>query len=222
MQVRLLVSDWCASCHRAEAVWQEVAEHKAIDYAVVDMAQPEGRALANQLRIRSIPAVVIEGQLAHVGVQPVSEAMALVAQAPDREAGGARHVGLGLSVTSRAAILGAMAYMLLAGAALPFGGLLLEGPLRIAAVHLFGLGFLTLLVYGLGEHMLPRFTGAPIRLGGWSWSQQALLHLGLWAIVVGALGAWRSVIAIGGLLAWLSLLLFLFRLWPVLWGRGEG
>jgi len=46
MRVELLVSDWCPTCPAAEAVWRRVAAEKDIDYAVLDLAQPEGKRLA--------------------------------------------------------------------------------------------------------------------------------------------------------------------------------
>jgi uncharacterized YccA/Bax inhibitor family protein len=77
-----------------------------------------------------------------------------------------------------------------------------------APMHLFG-GFAMLLVYALGAHMLPRFTGRPIRGGAWSHAQLALANTGIALFAVGLLFA-------GGLLLWLSLALFAARLWPVL------
>jgi glutaredoxin len=84
MKVELLVSEWCASCHDAERIWREVAQKKQIDFAVVDMGQPEGRQLATRLRIRSIPAVVVDGELKHIGLLDRTAATALVADAPER------------------------------------------------------------------------------------------------------------------------------------------
>jgi glutaredoxin len=217
MKVELLVSDWCATCHEAERIWRQVVERKAIEFAVVDMGQPEGRELATRLRIRSIPALVVDGRLAHIGVQPLNEAMNLVASAPDRTAGQTRHAGLGLAASSRAFVLSAVVYLFLAGAFLPFGGLFGNGNLTFVPTHLFGVGFLLMMVYGLGEHMLPRFTGNPIRSGPWSWAQFGLTHLGLWLQIMGFLLSSNPVIAVGGAGIWFSLALFTFRAWPVLW-----
>jgi glutaredoxin len=222
MKVELVVSEWCQTCHQAEKVWRGIAEKKAIDFAVVDMGQPEGRELATRLRIRSIPAIVVDGELAQIGVHPESECLKLVADAPARETGGARHVGLGLGPASRAAILAAMGYLLVAGGFLPFGGLFGEGGMRPLPLHLFTVGFMTFLVYGLAEHMLPRFTGNPIRGGAWSLGQQGLAHLGLWLLLAG-FGLGQAGLAVpGAALLWLSLLLFALRLWPVLWPRHRG
>ncbi|MEJ2509257.1 MAG: thioredoxin family protein [Gammaproteobacteria bacterium] len=218
MKVQLLVSEWCASCHQAERVWREVAEERAIDFAVVDMGQPEGKALVSELRLKTIPALVIDRELKAVGVQTKSEALALVGDAPTRQASAVRHVGLGMERSSRIAVLASMGYLFLAGAALPvYGGFFADGPARVAPLHVLTLGFLVFLIYGLAEHMLPRFTGNPIRLGPWPWVQQGLSHLGLWLFFVGFWWQLHAVLVTGALLAWSGLALFAFRIWPVLW-----
>lgn len=217
MKVELLVSEWCASCHDAERIWREVAEAKQIDFAVVDMGQPEGRELATRLRIRSIPAVVIDGELKHIGLLDRGAATELVAAAPERSDRAVRHVGLGLSGSSRAAILGAMAWLLIAGAALPLGGLLLDGSARPVALHGFSLGFLLLLIMGLGEHMLPRFTGHPIAGGWlWAWTPQVLVHLSVLALGAGWLADLPLLAAAGALASLLALGLFAIRVFPLL------
>jgi glutaredoxin len=219
MKVELLVSEWCASCHQAEKVWRQVSEERDFDFAVVDMGQPEGKALVSRLRLKTIPALVIDGQLVAIGVQPPEEARKLVASAPPKRTGATRHIGLAMSLTGRVAVHASMIYLVLAGTALFQGSLFLAGYARPAALHLFTLGFLTFLIYALGEHMLPRFTGNPIRMGAVAWGQQAMAHAGL--IMLGA-GFWLHLpmlAATGGFLAWTGLLIFTLRLWPVLWPR---
>lgn len=218
MKVQLLVSEWCAPCHQAEKIWRMVAEERAIEFEVLDVGQPEGRVLIGRLRVRSIPALVIDGALKGIGVQSREEALSLVAQAPPRAPSAERRVGLGLETSSRIALLSAAAYLVIAGAALPFfGSLFADGPARVAPLHVFTLGFVTFMVYGLGEHMLPRFTGNPIRQGWWVGVQLMLAHAGVLAL---AAGFWWSILSLtiaGGAAAWLALLLFTVRLWPVLW-----
>ncbi len=222
MKVELLVSEWCASCHEAERIWRQVAEEKDVDFQVVDMAQPEGRELATRLRVRSIPALVIDGELKGVGVQTLEEARALVADAPPKRATTVRHVGLGLARSGRLMILAAMAYLVFAGGAMTWaGGLFIDTPQRPAVIHLFTVGFVLLLIYALAEHMLPRFTGLPIRAGVWPWVQQGLTHLGLWAFLAGFLGAGRGWVLFGATLMWLGLALFALRLFPLLVGKGR-
>lgn len=209
IRVELLVSDWCATCPAAEAVWRQVATEKAIDYAVLDLAQPEGKRLARDLRIRTIPALVIDGELKAVGVVPLGEARTMVAAAPDRAPQAARHVGLLLGRDERLFALSALLWLIASGIAM-----LAEGTLSASRpLHLFG-GFVMLLVYALGAHMLPRFTGAPIRGGAWSHAQLVCANTGLALFVLGLPFA-------GAVLLWLSLALFATRLWPVLWPPGR-
>jgi glutaredoxin len=204
MRVELLVSDWCPTCPAAEAVWRQVAAEKHIDYAVLDLAQPEGKQLARDLRVRTIPALVIDGELKAVGVVALGEARKMVAAAPDRPARAARHVGMLLGRDERLLALSALAWLAVAGAAM-----LVEGSLVASApMHLYG-GSVLCLIYALGAHMLPRFTGRPIRGGVASRAQLACTNAG---IAVFALGAPLA----GGALLWLSLALFTIRLWPVL------
>ncbi|HEX9627386.1 MAG TPA: thioredoxin family protein [Acidiferrobacterales bacterium] len=78
MQVTLMVSDWCASCDQAEKVWREVAAERGIDLAVVGLAQPEGRALAARLKLKTIPAVLVDGSLKAIGVQTRQQALEIL------------------------------------------------------------------------------------------------------------------------------------------------
>jgi len=210
MRVELLVSDWCATCPAAEAVWRQVAAEKEIDYAVLDLAQPEGKRLARDLHVRTIPALAIDGVLKAVGVLPLGEARKLVAAAPDRPAQAARHVGMLLGRDERLFALSALGWLLASGLAMLAQGSLLAS----APIHLFG-GFVMCLIYALGAHMLPRFTGRPIRARAWSHGQLALANAGL------ALFAFGLPLA-GGALTWVSLALFTVRLWPVLQPLSRG
>ncbi|HKK13144.1 MAG TPA: thioredoxin family protein [Gammaproteobacteria bacterium] len=218
MKVQLLVSEWCQSCHQAERVWREVADERAIDFQVVDMGQPEGRELVSRLRLKTVPSLVIEGELKGIGVQSKSEALELVAGAPEKAPTSVHQVGLGLALASRVAILSSVVYLSLAGAALPvYHGLFINGPARVAPLHVFTLGFVVFMIYGLGDHMLPRFTGNPIRMGAWPWAQLGLAHGGVWGLVLGFFFQLHPLQIAGGVAAWLALALFAFRLWPVLW-----
>lgn len=222
MKVQLLVSEWCASCHQAERIWSEVAQERDFDYQVVDMAQPEGKALVSQLRLKTIPALLIDGELKAIGVQSRPEALALVEQAPPKARSQTQHVGLGLATSSRAYVLSGMVYLLIAGGSLVTnGGLFAEGYARPAPLHLFTVGFLSFLVFGVSEHMIPRFTGLPIRLGAWTWTQLGLAHAGLALMFFGFVLTLPALALTGGVVLWLALLVFAFRLWPLLLRESE-
>ncbi len=219
MKVQLLVSEWCAPCRDAERVWGEVARSKEFAFEVLDVGQPEGRSIVAGLGVRTVPASVIDGRLASVGVPTIAEAAGFVAAAPDRAASAAEshYVGLTLEATSRWAIASSAIYLVLAGAALVFGGGIVgNAPWRPPAIHAFGLGFAAFIIFGLGEHLVPRFTGAPIR-GGWvAWTQLALAHVGTLALVAGFAADLRGLALAGGIVAWVALAIFAARLAPML------
>ena len=84
MKVQLLVSDACAPCDQAEKVWRGVAAERELDFSVVNLAEPEGRQLADRLQLKTIPALVVDGVLVAIGVQSAEEARALVSRAPQK------------------------------------------------------------------------------------------------------------------------------------------
>lgn len=220
MKVELLVSEWCPTCPAAERVWRAVAGEREVEFAVYDAAQPEGRAMAQRLRIRTIPAVAVDGVLKGVGVQSLEEARQMVEGAPLRARASPRHAGMMLSRDNRAFVVSAMGYLMLSGAwLLAHGTFLADDASRPVGVHLFTVGFLTSLIYGVGAHMLPRFTGNPIRSGALAWVQLALLHGGLWMLIAGAWTGANGAAAAGGALVWLTFVIQAARLWPVLWPR---
>ncbi len=220
--VVLLVSEWCPTCPAAEQVWRQVAAERDIRFTVLDMAQPEGRALVARLRLKSVPSLIVDGVLVAVGVQSPAEARELVADAPPRPKGVAYHAGIMLSRDNRAFVVSSMAYLLLSGAALLVdGGWLGAGAQRTLGVHLLGAGAVTMLIVGLGAHMLPRFTGRPVRGGAWGWVNLALAHAGALGLAAGALGGGIAPLATGGAALVAGLLVFLVRAWPALWGHDE-
>jgi thioredoxin-like negative regulator of GroEL len=86
MKVELLIADWSPSCRRAEAVWRQIAQERGIEVQIVDVDQPQGQALMQRLQLKTIPALLIDGQLVAIGVQSEESARALI----DATAGGTR------------------------------------------------------------------------------------------------------------------------------------
>ena len=78
MKVQLLVSKWCPTCPQAERIWAEAAQKVSMDLEVLDVAERDGREGVSRLRIKTVPAVVVEGVLKTVGVQPLSEVLKLL------------------------------------------------------------------------------------------------------------------------------------------------
>ena len=86
IKVELLVAEWSPSCRRAEAVWRQVAQERGVEFEVIDVDQHRGQTLMQQLRLKTIPALLIDGQLVAIGVQNEKAARALI----DGAAGGTR------------------------------------------------------------------------------------------------------------------------------------
>ena len=84
MQITLLISKWCPVCPQAEAVWAEVAKSQAIAYECLDVGASAGKAWVSNLRIKTVPAIIIDGKLQGVGVLSRADALRLIqiAKAP--------------------------------------------------------------------------------------------------------------------------------------------
>ena len=95
---------------------------------------------------------------------------------------------------------------------------------RPAHVHMNLLGFVTMMIYGVGYHVLPRFFGHPLhsrKLGGVHWW---LSNVGLALMVVGFVMAPHfgprsiPVVASGGTLSALGAFAFIFNIWRTIDG----
>ncbi len=221
MKIELIVSGACPFCLEAEKVWREATSDRGFEFSVVDITQPEGAALAQRLKLQAVPALLIDGILRAVGVQSPEEALTLLQPARQEAHDRMQRMGFTFSPDNRWFILAAQVYLMLAGLGLLMNGSFLsDDAARPAFLHLFTLGFMLFMIYGLASHMLPRFTGNPIREGAWPWLQMGLAHCGVIGYAVGYLAGWHTLIVVGAVLTWLSLAIFAFRAWPVLWGKG--
>ena len=96
---------------------------------------------------------------------------------------------------------------------------------RAAHMHMNLLGFVTMMIYGVAYHVIPRFTGHPLampRLAGAHWWISnvglALFALGLGMRGHGIAGA-APLVAGGGLLSALGAYAFIVNLWRTIDGR---
>jgi cbb3-type cytochrome oxidase subunit 1 len=108
-------------------------------------------------------------------------------------------------------IVAALAYALLGGllglAWLAFPAALPGYTLR-AHAHLMLLGFVGMMIFGIGLHVLPRFTGRPLFSERLADLQFALVNIGLVAMVLSWLVNARLAATVGGALLWAGLVLF--------------
>ncbi|HET9798995.1 MAG TPA: hypothetical protein VFP90_13420 [Gemmatimonadaceae bacterium] len=96
---------------------------------------------------------------------------------------------------------------------------------RMAHMHMLLLGFVTMMIYGVAYHVVPRFAGFPLhsrRAAGWHWwasnAGLALMACGFVLRARGGLGTATVVLAMGGLLSALGAYTFAYVLWRTLDG----
>ena len=108
-------------------------------------------------------------------------------------------------------VAAALVYALLGGllglAWLAFPGDLPALALR-AHAHLMLVGFVAMMIFGVGLHVLPRFTGRTLYSERLADVQFACANLGLLAMVAGWLAGRHIVAETGGALLWAGFLLF--------------
>lgn len=82
---------------------------------------------------------------------------------------------------------------------------LVPGNAAVLHGHIMLLGFIAMMIYGVGLHVLPRFAGRPLyseRLADW---QLYLANLGLWLMAAGWLAERNALLVAGGALSWLAI-----------------
>lgn len=95
---------------------------------------------------------------------------------------------------------------------------------RPAHVHMNLLGFVTMMIYGVAYHVLPRFSGHPLHRPGLAGAHWILANLGLATMVAGFslqphLGARAiPILAAGGTLSALGAYLFILNIWRTING----
>lgn len=89
---------------------------------------------------------------------------------------------------------------------------LLPGDLPRLHGHLMLLGFVAMMIYGIGLHVLPRFAGRPLFSERVADGQFVLANIGLWTMVCGWLAGIDTALLVGGALSWLAMALFAFNI----------
>jgi len=98
---------------------------------------------------------------------------------------------------------------------------------RPAHMHMVMLGFVTMMIYGVAYHVIPRFTGAPLysrRAAAWHWW---VSNVGLALMVVGfalranAAPVATPLLAVGGSLSAIGAYVFAYVLWRTMDGAAR-
>ena len=86
-------------------------------------------------------------------------------------------------------------------------------------VHILLLGFMAMMIYGVGYHILPRFMGRPVYSGHLGNIQAWLANVTLiglcisWILEVSQGGMWRYFVILFGVGQGVSIFLFMINLW---------
>ncbi len=91
--------------------------------------------------------------------------------------------------------------------------------LRTTHVHLNLVGWISMMIYGVGYHILPRFSGRPLRYPRWPMIQFFAANLGLLGMAAAftlratsAAGLYPPMMAVFGTLEFLSMVLFVLNI----------
>jgi cbb3-type cytochrome oxidase subunit 1 len=98
---------------------------------------------------------------------------------------------------------------------------------RAAHMHMVLLGFVTMMIYGVAYHVVPRFTGFALhsrRAAGWHWF---ISNVGLALMVIGFVvrtaepAAGAPILLVGGSFSALGAYLFVYIVWRTIDGSPE-
>ncbi len=78
MKVELLVTRDSSSGRKAEHLWRSICENENLTLRVIEDESPEGQRALTRLRLRALPAVLLNGRLVAVGVQTRDQAFELL------------------------------------------------------------------------------------------------------------------------------------------------
>jgi cbb3-type cytochrome oxidase subunit 1 len=96
---------------------------------------------------------------------------------------------------------------------------------RVAHMHMTLLGFVTMMIYGVAYHVVPRFVGVPLHHRGAAGAHWWLSNVGLALMVTGfVVRTWRPdrgtpILGVGGGLSALGAYLFVWVIWRTVDGR---
>ena len=79
MKVQLVLAGSYTSCVKTRQIWQQACEKYHVDLQILDLEQKAGQTLAQQLNLKTFPALVIEGEVKAVGHPDEHSATALIA-----------------------------------------------------------------------------------------------------------------------------------------------
>ena len=67
MKAILILAGAFSSCSATQIIWQDLFEQKNIPIETYDIRDDEGKKLSSELKIKSFPALLVDGQIVAVG-----------------------------------------------------------------------------------------------------------------------------------------------------------
>ncbi len=67
MKLILLLAGSYSSCVKTQQIWQETCTKQNIELEVIDLEHTQGQTLANQLNLKSFPALILNQKVIAVG-----------------------------------------------------------------------------------------------------------------------------------------------------------
>ena len=101
----------------------------------------------------------------------------------------------------------------------------LSGYIRYAHIHLMLLGWVSMMIFGLAYHVLPRFVGMPMISDKWQKLHWWCANVGLVGMVIFMTlrladadhwSLWRYFFSVGAFLQWLGVLIFCIQMLKLL------
>lgn len=98
---------------------------------------------------------------------------------------------------------------------------------RPAHLHMLLLGFVTMMIYGVAYHVIPRFIGFPLHSRSAAGAQWWMSNIGLFLMVIGfavranGILTGTPILAAGGLVAALGAYTFVYVIWRTLDGPAK-
>ncbi len=99
---------------------------------------------------------------------------------------------------------------------------------RPAHVHANLLGFVSMMIFGVAYHVMPRFAGRPLssrsmaRIHLWLANAGLALMVGAWALDPFTARSWAWTLRTGALLSGVGIALFVFNIWRTIGGSPVG
>ena len=72
MKLQLVLADHCDTCVETESVWRQACAQLNLEFEVLLTVDGKGRRVADQLNLRTFPALVADGRIRAIGA-PTAE-----------------------------------------------------------------------------------------------------------------------------------------------------